>query len=120
GSLVELLSGKLSKEVMELLCRRPEGLFPSPEEISFGCSCPDFASVCKHVAAVLYGVGNRLDKAPELLFLLRGVEQQELVAKASAAALSAPKPSARARQLSGEGLGGLFGIELERPGPTEP
>jgi hypothetical protein len=114
GSLVELLSGKLSKEVMAVLCRRPEGLFPAPKEISFECSCPDYASLCKHIAAVLYGVGNRLDREPALLFLLRGVDQQELIANASAAALTSPRPGAPGGQrLSGENLAGLFGIELD-------
>jgi uncharacterized Zn finger protein len=29
--------------------------------------------MCKHVAAVLYGIGARIDERPELLFLLRSV-----------------------------------------------
>ena len=70
-SLVELLQGKLSKAVMERLCRQDAGLFPKPSEIRFSCTCPDFASMCKHVAAALYGGGARLDRKPELLFRLR-------------------------------------------------
>ena len=70
-SLVELLQGRFSKGVMERICRRKTGLFPAPTEITFACSCPDWASMCKHVAAVLYGVGARLDEQPELLFRLR-------------------------------------------------
>ena len=70
-SLVELLQGRLSKAVMERICRPGTGLFPSPKEIQFSCSCPDWASMCKHVAAVLYGVGTRLDSQPELIFALR-------------------------------------------------
>jgi len=70
-SLVELLQGRFSKGVMERICRQRSGLFPAPEEIRFSCSCPDWASMCKHVAAVLYGVGARLDNKPELLFRLR-------------------------------------------------
>ena len=70
-SLVELLQGHLSGAVMERDCRQQTGLFPSPSEIAFRCSCPDQAAMCKHVAAVLYGIGVRLDQRPELLFELR-------------------------------------------------
>ena len=82
NSLVELLQGKLSKAVMERICTPATGLFPAPREIKFTCSCPDSASMCKHVAAVLYGVGARLDAQPELLFSLRRVEAKDLVARA--------------------------------------
>ena len=70
-SLVELLQGRLSKSVMDRLCRQGSGLFPMPRDIHFDCSCPDGAFMCKHVAAVLYGVGVRFDSQPELLFPLR-------------------------------------------------
>ena len=95
GSLLELLQGKLSEHVMEVVTDRKEGLFPLPGEISFHCSCPDWASMCKHVAAVFYGIGARLDAKPELLFLLRGVNHEELIQadaeKAVAAATSRGK-----------------------------
>ena len=81
-SLVELLQGRLSKGVMARICQDATGLFPSPKELAFTCSCPDWASMCKHVAAVLYGVGARLDEQPDLLFTLRNVDQQDLIAKA--------------------------------------
>ena len=81
-SLVELLQGRLSKGVMERICRQKTGLFSSPREIEFDCSCPDWASMCKHVATVLYGVGARLDERPELLFALRKVDEKDLIAKA--------------------------------------
>ena len=81
-SLVELLQGRLAKSVMDRVCRQGDGLFPAPKEIKLSCSCPDWADMCKHVAAVLYGVGARLDQAPELLFVLRGVDQNELIAGA--------------------------------------
>jgi uncharacterized Zn finger protein len=80
-SLIELLQGRFSHGVMERLCRRRTGLFPSPEEIKFSCSCPDWASMCKHVAAVLYGIGARLDTQPELLFRLRKVDEKDLVVR---------------------------------------
>ena len=82
GSLVELLKGKLSRNVMERVCRENEGLFPGPRDIKMSCSCPDWADMCKHVAATLYGAGARLDSAPELLFTLRGVDSAELIASA--------------------------------------
>ncbi len=81
-SLVELLQGRFSKGVMTRLCEQKTGLLPSPKEILFTCSCPDWASMCKHVAAVLYGIGARLDHQPELLFTLRKVDQQDLIATA--------------------------------------
>jgi len=83
-TLVELLQGKLSKAVMERICTPKTGLFPAPKEISFTCSCPDWASMCKHVAAVLYGIGARLDNQPDLLFSLRRVDAKDLVAQAGA------------------------------------
>src|SRR5512136_2071193 len=81
-SLVELLQGRFSKGVMERICRQTTGLFPAPAEIQFSCSCPDWASMCKHVAAVLYGIGARLDGQPECLFTLRKVEGRDLIARA--------------------------------------
>ena len=81
-SLVELLQGRLSTGVMAVVTRRGTGLFPAPREIHLNCSCPDWATMCKHVAAVLYGVGNRLDQDPGLLFSLRGVDPAEMIDEA--------------------------------------
>src|ERR1700732_169689 len=80
-SLVELLQGRFSKGVMERICRQGSGLFPKPAEIRFACVCEDNAMMCKHVAAVLYGVGTRLDDQPELLFRLRAVDKKDLLAR---------------------------------------
>ena len=111
-SLVELLQGRFSKAVMDRICRQQSGLFPSPREIEFSCSCPDFASMCKHVAAVLYGVGVRLDEQPELLFRLRDVSESDLIASADAGMpLSKRRPS-KARVLEGADLSQLFGLQL--------
>ncbi len=114
GTIVELLSGKLSSAVMEVLCHREKGLFPGAREIQMSCSCPDGAWLCKHLAAVLYGVGARLDEAPELLFTLRGVDGGELVAEAGRATGLATAKSADGA-LGRENLAEIFGIELEAP-----
>src|ERR1700746_878135 len=81
-SLVELLQGRFSQHVMDRVCRQGSGLFPSPRGIKMSCESPDGAYMCKHVAAVLYGVGARLDQQPELLFRLQQVDHQELIANA--------------------------------------
>jgi len=96
-SLVELLQGRFSKGVMTRLCEETVGLFPSPKEILFTCSCPDWASMCKHVAAVLYGIGARLDHQAELLFTLRNVDQQDLIANAGSDLSNVRTVSAAAR-----------------------
>ena len=111
-SLVELLQGRFSKGVMERICRPETGLFPSPKEIRFDCSCPDWASMCKHVAAVLYGIGARLDESPELLFTLRKVNAQDLVARASADLPLAKQAPAAGRVLEDAALAEVFGIEM--------
>lgn len=108
-SVIELLQGRFSKAVMERLCRQQQGLFPSPAEIQLACSCPDWAGMCKHVAAVLYGVGARLDQQPELLFRLRGVDEKELTA---AAGTSIPNAAASAKVLSGDDLADMFGLDM--------
>ena len=81
GSLEELVSGKFPQELMELFTNRGDGLFPSPKEIKFNCSCPDWASMCKHVAAALYGIGARFDSDPTLFFLLRDIDFADLIKK---------------------------------------
>jgi len=111
-SLVELLQGSFSKGVMTRLCHEKTGLFPSPRDIVFTCSCPDWASMCKHVAAVLYGIGARLDHQPELLFTLRKVDQQDLVAKAGSDISTMRKGSAGAKVLESNNLSEMFGIEM--------
>ena len=125
-SLVELLQGRLAKGVMDRICREGDGLFPAPDEIQLSCSCPDWADMCKHVAAVLYGVGARLDEMPRLLFVLRDVEESELLASVeqdlplTRATLSAEKV------LDDSDVAALFGLEMtetariDAPAPTAP
>jgi uncharacterized Zn finger protein len=117
GSLLELLQGKLSDRVMAIVTDRNDGLFPSPNEISLDCSCPDWATMCKHVAAVLYGVGSRLDSQPELLFALRGVNHQELVSTEAAKAVVAKGSRSKGRTLDEANLTDVFGIDVA---PSEP
>jgi uncharacterized Zn finger protein len=114
-SLVELLQGKLSKAVMERLCRQDAGLFPRPSEIRFACTCPDFASMCKHVAAALYGVGARLDHKPELLFRLRAVDETELVADIDVVLPISRRDTGSDKILEGGDLSALFGLEMAAP-----
>jgi uncharacterized Zn finger protein len=110
-SLVELLQGRFSKGVMTRLCEEKTGLFPSPKDIVFSCSCPDWASMCKHVAAVLYGIGARLDHQPELLFMLRKVDQADLVANGTILSKTRKQP-AGGRVLAADDLSEMFGIDM--------
>ena len=112
-SLVELLQGKLSTAVMQRLCEPKTGLFPPPKEIAMQCSCPDWATLCKHVAAVLYGVGVRLDQQPELLFALRKVDAQDLLGQAGAGLGQQTGFSGSARVLDDALLGDVFGLEMD-------
>ena len=109
-SLVELLRGKLSGGVMRVVTDRDKGLFPAPSQIQMECSCPDWATMCKHVAAVLYGIGARLDDRPELLFTLRKVDHLELLS-----APTAPRPARPedALALAPGDLASVFGIEID-------
>ena len=115
GSLIDLLRGKLDRGVMEVVSDRKEGLFPLPGEMKFACDCPDWAGMCKHVAAVLYGVGARLDHSPEMLFLLRGVNHEELV-DVSAVVTGAAKAGTSRRRIADSGLADVFGVDMAKTG----
>ncbi len=119
GSLIELLQGKLSKGVMEIITRPGSGLFPKPAEIKKTCSCFDWADVCKHVAAVLYGVGARLDHSPELLFLLRQVDHLELIAHAGDVN-AMTNVATQEKTIDTDDLANVFGIDLEPSIPASP
>lgn len=120
GSLVELLQGKISGEIMAVVTDRDHGLFPSPREIKLGCDCPDWADLCKHLAAILYGIGARLDTAPELLFKLRGVDHNELIQADAAALADTGRASNGRRTLAPSALTDVFGIELDDEEPVQP
>jgi uncharacterized Zn finger protein len=112
-TLVELLQGKLAKPVMERICTPKTGLFPAPNEIQFSCSCPDSAGMCKHIAAVLYGIGARLDTQPDLLFALRKVNAKDLVAQAGSGLSTTRKRATSAKVLDDAALADVFGLEMD-------
>jgi uncharacterized Zn finger protein len=119
ASLLELLQGKLSGGVLKIITDPKNGLFPKPGEISLNCSCPDWANLCKHVAATLYGVGARLDHRPELFFLLRGVDHRELIADAGKAVAIADTAVA-ADTLEADAIADVFGIGIDVPAAAQP
>ena len=121
SSLIELLQGAFSDEVMQVVAHRQTGLFPLPDEIRLDCDCPDWANMCKHVAAVLFGVGARLDNSPKMLFTLRGVDHDELISSETAAAVDSvvSSGSSRRRRMKGN-LSSVFGVDVdERPAPSK-
>jgi uncharacterized Zn finger protein len=118
-SLIELLQGKMSKGLMQVITHKDHGLFPAPKEIQFNCSCPDWADMCKHTAAVLYGVGARINDRPEDLFLLRKVEYADLVAQASVLPIDLGSNDAVDMQIiQDDDLSALFGIDIEQSSAT--
>jgi uncharacterized Zn finger protein len=112
ASVIELLKGRLSAAVMSIMTHPTDGLFPRPKEIEMRCSCPDYAVMCKHVAAALYGVGARLDSRPELLFVLRGVDHMQLIDEAVEAGMLTNAAAGRADIEESE-LAKIFGVEIE-------
>jgi len=117
-SLQELLAGKFPKALGEIFTTQRKGLFPSPKEIDFDCSCPDWATMCKHVAATLYGIGARLDQDPELFFKLRQVKMKDLVTEAveekTRKLLKKARKKTR-RVIDDSDLADVFGIDMESP-----
>lgn len=117
-SLKELLAGKFPKSLGELFTVQGNGLFPSPKEITFSCSCPDWASMCKHVAATLYGIGARLDEEPELFFKLRNVEMKDLVTEAvqdQTRKLLEKAKRTTGRVIAEADVADVFGIDMDDP-----
>lgn len=115
-SLQDLLAGKFPESLADIFFSQDKGLFPSPKAIQLNCNCPDWATMCKHVAATLYGVGARLDEDPSLFFILRGVDTNELIAKAvedSAEKLVANAGKKSSNVLDDANLSDLFGIDMD-------
>lgn len=112
-SVIDLMRGKLPETVLKRLSDKADGLFPSSHEISLACDCPDGAKVCKHIAAVMYGIGNRLDSQPELFFKLRGVNQLDLISESvSGKALGLDQTSTDSEGIDAGDLEAIFGIDL--------
>ena len=112
-SLEQLIEGKFPKELEVLFTDRKYGMFPSPEEIYFDCSCPDWASMCKHVAATLYGIGARLDINPMLFFELRDLDGQKLIRKSMDQKLESMMKNAgkkSKREIPDKDISDIFGL----------
>ena len=117
-SLLVLIQGKLPQEILQEFCSKETGLFPSPKEIKMSCSCPDYADLCKHIAAVLYGIGARLDEDPSLFFTLRKINGNDLLGADAASSLAEGVES----EISDENLENIFGVtfdELPESFPAE-
>jgi uncharacterized Zn finger protein len=115
-SLPELLSGKFPKAIGEVFTAQGRGLFPSPQEIGFDCSCPDWASMCKHVAATLYGIGTRLDDDAGLFFKLRKVKIDDLIQqtlKDQSYKLLEKAQKMSPAKIAESDLSSMFGIDME-------
>ena len=123
-SIKQLMAGKFPKALEELFTRKDKGLFPSPKEIELDCSCPDRAVMCKHVAAVLYGIGARLDQDPGLFFVLRKAKVNDLVSETVKETKKdllnrSKKKSSRVIDEESPNLSDMFGIDLDMDG-SEP
>ncbi len=115
GSIIELLRGRMSDAVMSVVTDREGGMFPAPNHIDMDCSCPDSAGLCKHLAAVLYGVGARLDTQPELLFKLRQVNHLELVPTSGTVDALTSSGNAQRKTIADNDLANVFGVEMDQP-----
>ena len=115
-SLPELLNGEFPKALGDVFTAQGRGLFPSPREIGFDCSCPDWAYMCKHVAATLYGIGTRLDDDPGLFFKLRKVNIDDLIQqtlKDHSYKLLEKAEKMSSGKIAESDLAGMFGIDME-------
>ncbi|MDD4098217.1 MAG: helix-turn-helix domain-containing protein [Lentisphaeria bacterium] len=109
SSLMSLIQGRLPPEILSEFCSQSQGLFPAPREMTMTCSCPDIAGLCKHLAAVLYGIGARLDENPKLFFTLRGLDENELIGGDMVDSLTAGTSS----EIGTDDLAGVFGVEFD-------
>lgn len=78
----QLLAGEMPQEIEQVFADVGVPLFPIRSgDLQAACSCPDYASVCKHLAATHYILGERFDEDPFLLFRLRGRNEQQIMEK---------------------------------------
>jgi uncharacterized Zn finger protein len=123
GSLQQILEGRFPKALAEIFTAPGKGLFPAPKEIKFDCSCPDWADMCKHVAATLYGIGARLDEEPSLFFMLRRVDIHDLVTEAvkdQSEKLIKQSQRTSKRVMKDTDLGDVFGIDMDTTPTSSP
>ncbi len=123
SSLPDLLAGSIPKSLQETFMVQGKGLFPTPSEIAFDCSCPDWASMCKHVAATLYGVGARLDEDPALFFTLRQAAMDDLVSQAvqsKASSIIEKTTTGSSKIIADDKLSDLFGLDMDDLVPVKP
>ncbi len=123
SSMPDLLAGKIPRALQETFMVQGKGLFPTPSEITFDCSCPDWASMCKHVAATLYGVGARLDEDPAIFFILRQAAIDDLVSQAvqsKASSIIEKTTTGRSKVIADDKLSDLFGLDMDDLGPIKP
>ncbi|MEO8383315.1 MAG: SWIM zinc finger family protein [Acidobacteriota bacterium] len=91
--LAKLLAGEMPQDIETVLEKERLSLFPvRQKELTTECSCPDWSNPCKHIAAVYYLLGEEFDRDPFLLFTVRGVAREDLVAEETAAPESATRP----------------------------
>ena len=70
-----LLNRKLPREVYDLLKSQNVNVFPtSHRDLNTDCNCPDYATICKHIAGLVYMIALEIDKDPFLIFKLRGLD----------------------------------------------
>lgn len=124
-SMQSLLSGEFPAELKESFLEKGTGLFPAPQEIEFSCSCPDWASMCKHVAAALYGTAVRLDEKPELFFGLRGIKVDDFVGQmikreSEKMLRKAASRSGRVIEAGDSDVSKLFGIAMDSEKIADP
>lgn len=112
-NLEALVNGDFPMAMKSLFTDLKSGLFPNPREIHFTCSCPGWASMCKHVAAVLYGIGNRLDHDPLLFFAMRGIDVSDFIQRSVKDKLSSMLKNADThshRIIDDQSVEELFGV----------
>ncbi|MEO6324796.1 MAG: hypothetical protein ABIT01_08685 [Thermoanaerobaculia bacterium] len=108
-----LLSGTIPHDIDAAFTGTGRTLLPeSPDELKMSCDCSDEATLCEHRAAVMYMLGERFDRDPFLIFLLRGRSREELLAALQSA-------RSRAQGPAHEGVGRPLGARAE-PMPRAP
>ena len=91
----KLLAGEMPQDIEEVF-KAIEAVAVSPAkhgDLTTACSCPDWSNPCKHIAAVYYLLGEEFDRDPFLIFRLRGMTRDELLAPWAAPRSRSPRSS---------------------------